>query len=44
MEKLVLTLVTAARKLRPYFQAHTIEVTGENAVCNYVPKCAQVYA
>ena len=26
MEKLVLALVTAARKLRPYFQAHTIEV------------------
>ena len=25
MEKLVLALVTAARKLRPYFQAHTIE-------------------
>ena len=26
MEKLVLALVTVARKLRPYFQAHTIEV------------------
>ena len=26
MEKLVLALVTAARKLCPYFQAHTIEV------------------
>ena len=26
MEKLVLALVTAARKLHPYFQAHTIEV------------------
>ena len=26
MEKLILTLVTTARKLRPYFQAHTIEV------------------
>ena len=26
MEKLILDLVTAARKLRPYFQAHTIEV------------------
>ena len=25
MEKLILALVTAARKLRPYFQAHTIE-------------------
>ena len=26
MEKLILALVTAARNLRPYFQAHTIEV------------------
>ena len=26
MEKLVLALVTTSRKLRPYFQAHTIEV------------------
>ena len=26
MEKLILTLVTTARKLRPYFQAHTIEI------------------
>lgn len=26
MEKLVLALVTTARRLRPYFQAHTIEV------------------
>ena len=26
MEKSILSLVTAARKLRPYFQAHTIEV------------------
>ena len=26
MEKLILALVTAARKLRPYFQTHTIEV------------------
>ena len=26
MEKFILALVTAARKLRPYFQAHTIEV------------------
>ena len=26
MEKLILALVTVARKLRPYFQAHTIEV------------------
>ena len=26
MEKLILALVTAARKLLPYFQAHTIEI------------------
>ena len=26
MEKLVFALVTAARKLKPYFQAHTIVV------------------
>ena len=29
MEKLILALVTAARKLRPYFQGHTIEVPTE---------------
>ena len=29
MEKLILALVTVARKLRPYFQAHTIEVPKE---------------
>ena len=29
IEKLILALVTAARKLRPYFQAHTIEVQTE---------------
>ena len=29
MEKLILALVIAARKLRPYFQAHTIEVSTE---------------
>ena len=29
MDKLILALVTAARKLRPYFQAHTIEVPTE---------------
>ena len=29
MEKLILALVTAARKLHPYFQAHTIEVPTE---------------
>ena len=26
MEKLILALVTTAQKLRPYFQAHTIEI------------------
>ena len=30
MEKLVLTLVTTARRLRPYFQAHTIEIPTEH--------------
>ena len=30
MEKLILVLVTTARKLRPYFQAHTIEVPTEH--------------
>ena len=29
MEKLILALVTAARKLCPYFQAHTMEVLTE---------------
>ena len=29
MEKLILALVTVAQKLRPYFQAHTIEVPTE---------------
>ena len=29
MEKLILVLVTTARKLRPYFQGHTIEVPTE---------------
>ena len=29
MEKLILTLVTATRKLCPYFQAHTIEIPTE---------------
>ena len=29
MEKLILALVTATRKLGPYFQAHTIEVLTE---------------
>ena len=27
MERLILALVTVARKLRPYFQAHTIEIS-----------------
>ena len=30
MEKLILALVTTARRLRPYFQAHTIEVPIEH--------------
>ena len=30
MEKLVLPLVTTARRLRPYFQAHTIEIPTEH--------------
>ena len=30
MEKLVLALVTTARRLRPYFQAHTIEIPKEH--------------
>ena len=30
MEKLILALVTIARRLRPYFQAHTIEVPTEH--------------
>ena len=29
MEKLILALVTTSRKLRPYFQAYTIEVPNE---------------
>ena len=29
MEKLILALVTTSRKLRPYFQAHTVEVRTE---------------
>ena len=29
MEKLILALVTTSRKLRPYFQAHTVEVLTE---------------
>ena len=30
MEKLILALVTSARRLRPYFHAHTIEVLTEH--------------
>ena len=30
MEKLVLALVTTSRRLRPYFQAHTIEIPTEH--------------
>ena len=30
MEKLILALVTTTKKLRPYFQAHTIEVSTEH--------------
>ena len=29
MEKLILAFVTTSRKLRPYFQAHTVEVPTE---------------
>ena len=29
MEKMILALVTTSKKLRPYFQAHTIEVPTE---------------
>ena len=32
MEKLILALVTTARRLRPYFQAHTIEITTEHSM------------
>ena len=35
MEKLILALVIAARKLRPYFQAHTIEVPTEYPMKQY---------
>ena len=30
MEKLIITLVTTARRLRPYFQAHAIEIPTEH--------------
>ena len=32
MEKLILALVTTARRLRPYFQAHTIEIPTEHSM------------
>ena len=32
MEKLVLALVTTARRLRPYFNAHTIEIPTEHPI------------
>ena len=32
MEKLILALVTTAKRLRPYFQAHTIEVPTEHSM------------
>ena len=34
MEKLILALVTTSRKLRPYFQAHTVEVPTESDEAN----------
>ena len=30
MEKLILALITISRRLRPYFQAHTIEIPTEH--------------
>ena len=32
MEKLILALVTISRRLRPYFQAHTIEIPTEHPI------------
>ena len=32
MEKLILALMTIARRLRPYFQAHTIEIPTEHSM------------
>ena len=32
MEKLILALATIARRLRPYFQAHTIEIPTEHSM------------
>ena len=33
MEKLVFTLVTMARKLKPYFQAHTVVILMDKPLC-----------
>ena len=38
MEKLVLALVTTTRRLRPYFQAHTIEILTEHPMKNILHK------
>ena len=32
MEKLILVLVATAKRLRPYFQAHTIEIPTEHSM------------
>ena len=38
MEKLILSLVTTARRFRPYFQAHAIEVPTEHPMRQIVHK------
>ena len=38
MKKLILVLVTADQKLRPYFQAHTIEVPTEYSMKQVIHK------
>ena len=38
MEKLILALVTTARRLRPYFQAHTIEIPIEHPMKHILHK------
>ena len=38
MEKLILALVTTARRLRPYFQAHTIEIPTEHPMKQILDK------
>ena len=40
MEKLALALVIAARKLRPYFQVHTIIVLTNHPFCKTMNKLA----